>query len=139
MLEKRNICISRFEGQCSKVIINTTPKKLRIRCHDGHGYISVFFFQKAFQCYMFHNLFYCVQSNKDPLEIMSRSKGESWLVKIWKFVNLGAGNSRHWVRSMTKESGNFPFTHNNFLKQNYIIIFFGKHLSELYWNVLMCF
>ena len=55
--------------------------------------------------------------------------------KIWQFVNFGAGNSCHWVRSMKKEYRNFPFLHDSILKQNYIL---GKCLSELYW-ILLCF
>ena len=62
-------------------------------------------------------------------------------MKICQF--WGAENSCHWVRSMKIEYRKFPFSRMTYFKTElyryvYIIIF-GKHLSELFWIVLMYF
>ena len=62
------------------------------------------------------------------------------VIKIWKFVNIGTGDSWHWVK-YEDEYGIVPFLLDIILKQKlnvYIVIIF-KHLSELYWFALMFF
>ena len=51
-----------------------------------------------------------MQSNKDN-KATFKGRGMIW-----------AGNSCHRPRSMKKEYGNFPFSHEIILKQNYIVI-----------------
>ena len=60
------------------------------------------------------------------------------MIKISKFDNFWVGSSCHRVRSMKKEYGNFLYSHEIILKQKNYIVIFGKHLTELYWIVLMC-
>ena len=58
------------------------------------------------------------------------------MIQIWKFVNFGAGNSYQWVRSMKNEFGNFLFSHENILKQNYTVIFISLSLINICQNFI---
>ena len=86
---------------------------------------------------MFHNLFSYVQSNKDYLKKISRSKGEG----LWKYENwliLGQGiHVAEW--SLKKEYGNFPFSHDIILKQNYIVKFISLSLVNTCQNYIRLF
>ena len=81
------------------------------------------------------NLFQHVQSNKDSLIKVERFKGRE-MIKIWKLVNFREGNSCRWVRSTDKEYGNFPFSHDIILKQNYIVIFTSLSLINICQNYI---
>ena len=83
-----------------------------------------------------------MQSNKDSLKIMSRSKGERndknmKLCQFWdrEFMSLG--------QKYEERVRKFSFLARHHFKAElygYIyIVIFGKHLSELYLIVLMCF
>ena len=97
---------------------------------------SMWFFRKPSNVTCFIIYFnMCSQIKTFKNNVTFKGKG---MINIWKFVNFGAGNSCHWVRSIKKENGNFSARHLFKVELHcYIyIVISGKHESELHWIVL---
>ena len=82
-------------GSCWKPLTNATRSSILAVAMVLNTSLCLFRKISSATCFM---ILY-VQSNKDSLKIMSRSKGEKRDHKNMKSVNFEAGNWRHWVRT----------------------------------------